>query len=370
MPALIKQSGFAELFIKDHPLLDVRAPGEFKHGAFPNAINLPLLNDEQREAVGIKYKQSGQQAAIATGEQLINAEEKLARLTQWQSFLRINPHALLYCFRGGLRSEISQQWLTENGNRIARIEGGYKALRRFLLDTLEEVANSSDFIIVAGKTGSGKTHLINQLHNSVDLEGCAHHRGSAFGRRSRAQPSQINFENSLAIDFLKLCFKNLKKLFLEDESRSIGSLSIPKNLHVAMGDSPLAVIEQSVEVRVETILHDYIISNYQDYRQCSPEHAEELFADSLLASLDRIQRRLGGENTAQLRKIMNDALAATDEESANSLHRNWIRHLLESYYDPMYDYQLSKKNHHVVFRGDSDEFLAWAARINDSSDVP
>ncbi|HAJ75481.1 MAG TPA: tRNA 2-selenouridine(34) synthase MnmH [Gammaproteobacteria bacterium] len=365
MPALIDQSGFAELFIKDHPLLDVRAPGEFKHGAFPNAINLPLLNDEQRKTVGIKYKQSGQQAAIATGEQLIHAEEKRARLRAWQSFLETHPNALLYCFRGGLRSEIVQQWLTENGISIARIEGGYKALRRFLLDTLEEVANTGDFIIVAGKTGSGKTHLINQLHNSVDLEGCAHHRGSAFGRRSRAQPSQINFENSLAIGFLKLDFKRLKKLFLEDESRTIGSLSIPKNLHAAMGNSPLVVIEQSVEFRVETILHDYIISNYQDYRQCSPEHAEELFADSLLSSLDKIQRRLGGENTVQLRNIMNDALAATDEESANELHRSWIRQLLESYYDPMYEYQLSKKIHRVLFRGDRDEFLAWAAGIDD-----
>ncbi|MGE4629375.1 MAG: rhodanese-like domain-containing protein, partial [Pseudohongiellaceae bacterium] len=189
MPELISKSGFADLFVYDIPLLDVRSPNEFNRGAFPNATNLPLLTDNERVAIGIRYKNSGQKAAIALGYELVNTGEKQTRLANWQNYLVENPTALLYCFRGGLRSSIVQQWLDEAGFSIARIDGGYKAMRRFLIGTIDKVANPDNIIILAGKAGSGKTHLLNKLRYSVDLESCARHRGSAFGGRVEPQPT-------------------------------------------------------------------------------------------------------------------------------------------------------------------------------------
>lgn len=364
MPELIPESAYAEIFTHDRPLLDVRAPVEFSQGAFPHAINIPLLDDNQRSAVGVAYKRGGTQAAIALGHELVNGEEKQRRLDAWQSFMSRHPDGLLYCFRGGLRSQTVQDWLQEAGCSIARIEGGYKAMRRYLIDTVEAVCRRSEFLIVAGKTGSGKTHLINKVRPSVDLEGIANHRGSAFGRRISTQPNQINFENQLAIDFLKLPYQQANRIFLEDESRSIGSLSLPQSLHGKMLESPIAMVEEPLEQRVQTILNDYIISNYQDFLGSDPDTAPQLFADFLLSSLERIKKRLGGEKYLQIGAQMQQALDEQSESASLSSHRKWIQQLLTDYYDPMYEYQMNKKLQRVIYRGNSEEFLSWASNIN------
>jgi len=103
------------LISDERPLIDVRAPVEFAQGALPGAVNLPLMNDEERHQVGIAYKQQGQTAAIALGERLVSGDIKQARITAWQAYLTEHPDALIYCFRGGLRSQIAQQWLEETG---------------------------------------------------------------------------------------------------------------------------------------------------------------------------------------------------------------------------------------------------------------
>ncbi|HAI16062.1 MAG TPA: tRNA 2-selenouridine(34) synthase MnmH [Gammaproteobacteria bacterium] len=365
MPEIISKSGFANLFIGDIPLLDVRSPKEFNRGSFPNATNLPLLTDDERAAVGIRYKKAGPKAAISLGYELINVGKKQTLLEHWQTYLDKNPNALLYCFRGGLRSEIVQQWLIESGTPITRIEGGYKAMRRFLINIIETVTVQKNIVVLAGKAGSGKTHLINQLRYGIDLEGCARHRGSAFGRRINLQPTPINFENSLSIQFLKLPFKRMKTLFLEDESRAIGAVSIPVSLFKVMKEAPLAFIEESLDNRVEIILNDYVISNYLEYKQSAPKEAEERFTKFLLTSLEKIRRRLGDEYYNDVREIMQKALACKNKEEAHGLHRKWIRNLLETYYDPMYEYQLSKKMHRLIFRGEKCEFLNWAKEIEE-----
>lgn len=353
----------ASIFIDHIPLLDVRAPGEFARGAFPGAINLPLLDDEQRHLVGIRYKQTGQQAAIELGYRLINADVKRLRLDSWLAFLETNPDALLYCFRGGLRSQIVQQWLLDAGVRIPRIQGGYKRLRRFLLDSLQAAIQQHEFLVIAGKTGCGKTHLLAKLAASIDLEGRANHRGSAFGRRLAGQPGQIDFENLLAIDFLKLSVKNCNRIFLEDESRAIGSLSLPQDLAVTMKRAPLAVIEEPLASRVDVILKDYILANYRDYQQQHPDTPFIAFADFLISSLERIRKRLGEVNHRQILELMQRALTMHETLADTSGHRSWIEQLLTLYYDPMYDYQLGKKLDRVVFRGSGNEFLSWAAHL-------
>lgn len=364
MPLILRESEFKDLFTQDLPLLDVRAPLEFERGAFPNAVNLPLLSDEQRAEVGKKYKNSGKDAAIKLGNELVCGASKAERLSDWQKFLQANPSAVVYCFRGGLRSQTTQQWLADLDVDVPLVEGGYKALRRYLIDTIDTVRQSSQFMIIGGKTGSAKTHLLNALNFSIDLEGLANHRGSAFGKRIQGQPSQIDFENQLAIALLKLPFENAQQLFLEDESRSIGSMSIPKEFHETMTASPIAMLEETMKARVDTIYNDYIYSNFQDFQNDDANTAQENFSEFLLGSLQRIQRRLGAEKHAELHATMEQALTHDDPGESEALHRQWIERLLCDYYDPMYEYQMNKKLDRVIYRGNREEFLAWASHIN------
>src|SRR5690554_130639 len=118
--------------------MDTRAPIEFIQGSFPTASNLPLMNDEERAAVGTCYKKKGQAAAIKLGHQLVSGETKQARLEAWLSYIKANPKGYLYCFRGGMRSQLVQEWLHQAGVDYPRIKGGYKALRQFLIQNTEQ----------------------------------------------------------------------------------------------------------------------------------------------------------------------------------------------------------------------------------------
>ena len=122
---------YRRLFLQDTPLLDVRAPVEFARGAVPNATNLPLLDDLQREQIGIRYKNAGQEEAIRLGLELATPKIRAQRLRDWQGFSDAHPDGFIYCFRGGLRSRTTQQWLQQQGVDYPLVRGGYKAMRRF-----------------------------------------------------------------------------------------------------------------------------------------------------------------------------------------------------------------------------------------------
>lgn len=345
---------YRAIFLNDIPLMDVRAPVEHAKGAFPGSRNLPLMNDVERQKVGTCYKQHGQDAAIALGHQLVRGKLKAARIEAWAAFARANPEGYLFCFRGGLRSQITQQWLREEaGIDYPRVLGGYKAMRHFLIETLEAAVAECDFVIVGGMTGTGKTEVIAALDNSIDLEGHANHRGSSFGKRATGQPAQIDFENQLAIDLLKRRARGQQQFVLEDESRLIGTCSLPLSLHQGMQDYPLVWLEDSVADRVERILRDYVIDLAAEFLAV---HGEEqgfaLFAARLLQSMDNIQKRLGGERHARLRAILAQALDEQARSGAVALHRAWIEALLNEYYDPMYVYQRESKAARIEFAGE------------------
>lgn len=359
MSATVSADQFDSLFRHDTPLLDVRAPVEFTQGAFPAATNLPLLTDSERQQVGLTYRQTGRKAAIKLGHKLVAEAARTARLQSWQTFTSNHPDSVLYCYRGGLRSQLVQQWLQEAGVNIARIEGGYKALRRHLIQVLEQFEGQDKLILIAGKTGSGKTHFINSLPMSIDLEKLANHRGSAFGKHVDPQPSQANFENALGIALLKRLTSEPRRIAVEDESHSIGSLSIPKKFHSAMGQAPIAVVEESLEVRIETIHMDYIQSNYHAFKALHPDEADSLFTEFLLGALARIRKRLGGDRYQHLTTLMQEALRQQFQNNSTTAHEAWISELLQQYYDPMYDYQLGKKADRIVCRGNQAEVNAW-----------
>ncbi len=331
------------------PLIDLRAPAEFAVGAFPGAVNLPLLTDTERAAVGTRYKQCGQQAAITLGEELVSGATRDARIDAWRSVMATHPEALLYCWRGGLRSQIAQDWLREGGVDVARIEGGYKALRRTCLRAIDEFCTSAHLLVIAGRTGSGKTELLNEFDAIIDLERLVNHRGSAFGSMSTAQPTPIAFENRLAIEMLTAMER--PRVIVEDEGRTIGRLALPDPLHAAMQAAPLVVVDAPRDERARRIYCEYIGA------PLSEGTTLEQLRGRFCGAVDRIRRRLGGLRHADVRQLIEGAFDAdpTDE----SAHLRWIERLLEWYYDPMYDHQLTAKQGRVVRSGDRATIRAY-----------
>lgn len=344
---------FHQLFLDDTPMMDTRAPVEFVKGAFPGTINLPLMTDIERQKVGTCYKQQGQDAAIRLGHQLVCGEVKARRIAAWTQFVQDNPQGYLYCFRGGLRSQIVQQWLREAGIDYPRVVGGYKAMRTFLIDTLEQAVAQCDFVVLGGMTGTGKTEVLAKRPDALDLESYANHRGSSFGKRATGQPAQIDFENRLAIDVLKKRHAGIDRFVLEDEGRTVGSCNVPIGLYQGMQRYPLIWLEDSFESRVERILRDYVTDLSAEFLDVhGQEHGLERFAERLLQSLDNIHKRLGGERHQRLRASMSAALDEQRGSGSVDLHRAWIEVLLLEYYDPMYAHQRQSKGERVEFVGD------------------
>ncbi len=343
------------------PLMDVRAPIEFEKGAFNHAINLPLMNDDERASVGLCYKNNGQAAAIILGNKLVSGKSKAKRLAQWQDFAQEHPQGYLYCFRGGLRSQTVQRWLKESGVNYPLLLGGYKALRQFLLNELEQLA-SHPLMILAGNTGCGKTPFLANCVNSLDLEAAAAHRGSSFGGFVTPQSSQINFENKLAEQYITGNFSLKQTLILEDEGRLIGSVHLPTYLRQAMALAPIVVIEESLEYRLEHIYQEYIIQMTAQYQtKYGIEQGFIGFSQYLEQGLFKVRKRLGSERYSQLKKMQSVALTQQLNGQLH-FHLDWLRPLLIEYYDPMYQYQLGLKTDRVIFRGNNTQCLAFLTR--------
>jgi tRNA 2-selenouridine synthase len=348
---------YRALFLADAPMMDMRAPAEFARGAFPSARSLPLMTDDERAEVGICYKQTGQQAAIELGHRLVAGEVKARRLADWIEFARRHPQGYLYCFRGGLRSQTVQRWLREEGVDYPLVLGGYKAMRRFLLEEFERCLSQAELVLVAGRTGTGKTRVIEALPRAIDLEGLAHHRGSTFGQLPEPQPSQIDFENALAIALMKLLAGGDRRVLLEDEGRLIGRICLPDALRARMAEAPLLVVEQSLAERVDAIVEDYVVDLGARFRRAHGEAGDRLHAQQLQQGLARIRKRLGGERQQRLAGLMDDAFAAQRRGEGLEGHRAWIEVLLAQYYDPMYEYQLGQRRGRVLFCGDREQVI-------------
>lgn len=359
---------YRHVFISDAPLIDVRAPVEFMQGAFPAAVNLPLMNDREREAVGICYKQKGKQAALALGHSLVDGPLRKQRLEQWRQFCLNNPNGYLYCFRGGLRSHIVQQWLKESGIDYPLISGGYKALRNYLMDVNRQIA-AQPMYVIAGNTGCGKTILINELINGIDLEGAARHRGSSFGKTLQGQSGQIDFENRLAVTLLKKSHSGINRWVIEDEGRIIGSNHVPLEIYQTMTQSEIAVIEDPFETRLSRLQNEYIDRMHLDFvKNYGCEAGWIKFSEYLQQGIFAIRKRLGYERYNQLAAMMNTALEQQKAGNGSAFHRNWLAPLLADYYDPMYTYQLEKKAQRIVFRGNYAEVKAFLIQRLTNSD--
>ncbi|MFN0032133.1 MAG: tRNA 2-selenouridine(34) synthase MnmH [Flavobacteriales bacterium] len=291
-------------------ILDVRSPGEYKQGHVPGAVNLPLLNNEERHMVGITYKQEGNHAAVRKGFELVG--HRFASFIDQARALAGNGDMLVYCWRGGLRSTVMQWLLHTSGCRVSRLHGGYKAFRKLVLD---EFRIPHRLIILAGKTGVGKTEVLLCMQEMgqavIDLEALASHKGSAFGGLGMGeQPSCEHFENMLA---LQLHSFSEKQIWLESESRSIGKVKIPDGVYENMCTSPTIVLERDEDLRIQRILNEY-------------SHFDKALLD---------------EKTQLISKKMGyDQVKLATQWLAEDNFREWVR-ILFKYYDKTYLYGLS-----------------------------
>ncbi len=352
---------YQRLFLEDIPLMDVRAPVEFDKGAFPHSQNVPILNDLQRHDIGTRYKNKGQDAAIALGLELATPEIREQRLQQWKQFVTANPEGYLYCFRGGLRSRTTQAWLKEQGSHYPLIKNGYKAMRTYLLQQLEVSVQQIPFVNLSGFTGSGKTRVLNKTRYHIDLEGLANHRGSAFGSDlNDYQATQINWENQLSIACLKYRHHLPNSgLLLEDEGKRIGRNIIPDAFYNKLAQSPRIFLERELEQRISIIREDYISTNWPLYQQQFHDIANDKFSSFVLDNLARIKKRLGGVRYQHIHSSFVLALEHLFATGSSTFFNEGIRILLLEYYDPMYQYQLNQKQVKILFQGTEAEILAW-----------
>jgi len=297
---------------KTTPVIDVRSPAEYEKGHIPGALNIPLFNNEERAEVGMIYKRSGRQAAIFKGLDIIGPD--MSRLLKKALSVARDGHLLVHCWRGGMRSE-SMAWLFRQGGiRTDILTGGYKAYRRYIR-TYSGLRQP--LIVLGGMTGSGKTEILQYIHNTneqfIDLEALANHKGSAFGDIGQApQPTNEQFENDLAAQWLKL--DEHRPLWLEDESRSIGTVTIPDPVFQKIIQASVIFIELPLEERINRIVNEYA-----GFSKLILEEA-----------IHRISKRLGGKNVKDaLTFLYNDnfekaveiILRYYDKAYLNSLHQ-------------------------------------------------
>ncbi|HDG1718927.1 TPA: tRNA 2-selenouridine(34) synthase MnmH [Kluyvera ascorbata] len=342
------------------PIIDVRAPVEFAQGAMPAAVNLPLMNDAERAAVGTCYKRQGPEAALALGHKLVSGQTRQQRIDAWLDACRRAPQGYLCCARGGQRSHITQSWIKENGLDYPLIVGGYKALRQAAIKATEELVRHP-IVLIGGCTGNGKTPLVRQQPQGIDLEGLAHHRGSSFGRTLTPQFFQATFENHLATALLKGAYQQDKvRWVLEDEGHMIGANHLPECLRDRMAQAPIAVVEDPFELRLERLREEYFTHMHRDFTAAfGEEKGWEEYSAYLHHGLFAIRRRLGLQRFAELTAALDEALAEQQRSGSTEAHFAWLVPLLNEYYDPMYRYQLEKKASKIVFRGTSEDVVHW-----------
>lgn len=304
--------GFNELR-KTLPVLDVRSPGEYEKGHIPQAVNLPLFDDEERKTVGTIYKQQSREAAVLKALDLVGS--KLSGFVKQARKVAPGHKLLMHCWRGGMRSEGMAWLLSMAGFDVSVLKGGYKAYRHF---NNNQWGKAKKIIILSGQTGSGKTEILRVLQQKgeqvLDLEYFAHHKGSAFGAIGETdQPNSEQFENDLAEVWQQ--FDLQQPIWIEDESRMIGRVFIPEKLHIEMSRAIVLSIEMPKHLRIGRLIGDYA------------KYPKTL----LIQSIEKISRRLGGQHA----KTTVSAIEQDDFATAIDL--------VLTYYDKAYCYDLTKK---------------------------
>ncbi|MEM8582660.1 MAG: tRNA 2-selenouridine(34) synthase MnmH [Bacteroidota bacterium] len=333
MPKIIKPEDYLRC-AGDRVLLDVRSPGEYEQGHLFQAQSLPLFDDVERAEVGTLYKQDSPDAALLRGLEI--AGSKMRHYVERARQITQGKPVTVHCWRGGQRSQ-SMGWLLERaGMDVQILEGGYKNFRRWQRRYLAESTHT--FIIIGGPTGAGKTRLLEALaeqgESVIDLEGLARHRGSSFGAigQPEAQPTTEQFENEL---FARLyAIPPDQGVYLEDESRMIGTACIPDAIFDRMQSAPLIALEVSTDRRLQQLVEEY----------------GQFPQDQLADAFTRITKRLGGQHV----KSALESLQAGDLSKAAEIAL--------VYYDKAYA-RSSRKPDQILSVADREEWGSVAERL-------
>ncbi|MBO8172748.1 MAG: tRNA 2-selenouridine(34) synthase MnmH [Bacillaceae bacterium] len=313
-----------EALNRDHMIfIDVRSPVEFEEATIPGAINIPLFSNEEREKLGIVYKQEGPEKAKWLAMEWVSPRipQLMASIKKWQDQGHV---PVIFCWRGGMRSKAVATFAGYAGLQVYRLHGGYRSFRQHVVKSLSAELAPARFIVLHGLTGIGKTQILHKLQEKnqpiLDLEGMAHHRGSVFGEIGIHRPgNQKTFDGLLFHHLLRL--KNQPYIFMEAESKRIGRVILPdflldkkkKGLHVLL-TAPLSV-------RVERTYQEYV-EPYQD---------EPWFEQRVAHAFKTIEKRLSPD----VRKECEQCMIEKD-------YRRLIHLLFEHYYDPRYQHKFSE----------------------------
>ena len=261
-------------------------PSQFEGSRVPMKLFLMDLLKAYKYGIKTLYYHTTRDGS---GDELVKGSLKEQRIGNWLDFANKHPTGALFCFRGGLRSKIAQEWIYEqSGISFPRIKGGYKAIRSFLIDEMSRIINEKKLLVLGGQTGCGKTLLLNELDNSIDLEGFANHRGSAFGNDVTPQPRQIDFENQLTVELIK---KEIYNVFLiEDEGNNIGMIHMPDAIKIKARQSDIIILNASLEERLSISLKSYVIDIKQKFIALHGDFGFELYSNYWLNSLSKIQK--------------------------------------------------------------------------------
>ncbi|MGF1494140.1 MAG: tRNA 2-selenouridine(34) synthase MnmH [Microcoleaceae cyanobacterium] len=302
------------------PILDVRSPTEYAAGHVPGAISFPLFTDQERAQVGTCYKHQGRNRAVHLGFRIVGP--KCADFITQAETLAPNHRVYLYCWRGGMRSSAVGWVLEMAGFEVSVVIGGYKAFRRWGAALLKE---PQKMIILGGMTGTGKTAILDELDalgsQILNLEELANHRGSSYGALGQApQPTNEQFLNLITAQWSKL--QRDQPVWIEAESKRIGTCRIPEELFQQMQTAPVVEIQKSRPERLQRLV--------QDYGEFSPQ--------DLVAATERIRKRLGGART---QTAINLIQAGKLTEATD---------LILQYYDKAYQHDLEQRStsHHSV----------------------
>jgi len=294
-------------------IIDVRSPSEFLDDHIPNAINLPVLDDAQRESIGIIYSQSNPFEAKRVGAALVAQNIALYLQTVLAEKDR-NWRPLIYCWRGGHRSGAMAKIFSDIGWHTKVIEGGYKAYRKTVLDDLDHLPQKFQLIVLSGATGTAKTHILRAAAamgaQVLDLEKLANHRGSLLGSEPGIpQPAQRLFESRLVACLNS--FDSTRPVYIEAESNKIGQVHIPSALWTSMRQALRVTITAPLAARVAFLQRDYrhIIEN----------------SDDLIKLLSGLRRRYSKE-----------IFENWQSDIKNQDWNGFVTDILKTHYDPSY----------------------------------
>lgn len=326
---------------KQLPVVDVRSPGEYQAGHIPGTTNIPILNNEERVAVGTIYKEKGQAEAIMTGFRLVGP--RLEQIVTDAKNLSGGKEMIVHCWRGGMRSGNFCQFVSMAGIQTHQLLGGYKAYRQHAVESYEL---PFQLMVVGGKTGSGKSEILRSIQQRgeqvLDLEKLANHKGSAFGGLMMGpQPTTEQFQNELFEHILKLDVQ--KRIWIEDESIAIGKIFLPDPIFQGIRKAPLLRMDVSKEVRVQRLVNEY-------------GHADKA---EFLQAMEKITRKLGGQHfQAAKEKLRLGDMHATIE-------------ILLNYYDRTYTVGMEKREYIVSpsIRWDGTEVSVCAGELLQLADA-